>query len=488
MTERPAARVRAVRRAWRERTATRGPAELAYAVYLVVVLATMVGVPALGAAARALSTPAALGSLTSPGSPARVVLGAGLVLAGALWGGALYGPVTTHPTLVTLLASTDVPRRVGLRRTFGGRATALGLAAAGMAGFFGTVLVLAGAATAGDVSLLALGGAALGVVTAVAWLAGQAFARHAWWLAAVAAALATLAATWRPAGGVHPAGVLGVLAVVVVLALLVTPRLLDALRGPDLLASAVRWEGASTTARYGDVQGALAALRALPRLGRRWRAVGPGHPVVRFAVADLVGAWRTPGRCTVGVLAVVAGAIALATAHGPAAPLLAGAGSLVVFCGLGTLCDGVRHAVVLAVGPTYLGLGRWRTLALHSVAPALVLAGGGLAGVAGAHAIGGQAHVAVPALALPLVLAVRVWSSAKGPLPAALLTPVPTPVGDVSGVNVALWLADAPVLATLAGAGAAWLVTAGSGGPAALVAVVGVALVLAGVRSRVDRL
>ena len=41
------------------------------------------------------------------------------------------------------------------------------------------------------------------------------------------------------------------------------------------------------------------------------------------------------------------------------------------------------------------------------------------------------------------VIAIRIMSATKGRMPLALLTPIPTPVGDFSGLVVAFWQADA---------------------------------------------
>jgi len=48
---------------------------------------------------------------------------------------------------------------------------------------------------------------------------------------------------------------------------------------------------------------------------------------------------------------------------------------------------------------------------------------------------------------------VRVYDSAKGPLPVFLLTPVVTPAGDLSVLNVLLWQSDAVLLTLALGGG-----------------------------------
>src|SRR5699024_4803014 len=48
--------------------------------------------------------------------------------------------------------------------------------------------------------------------------------------------------------------------------------------------------------------------------------------------------------------------------------------------------------------------------------------------------------------------AARARDAAKGPMPLSLMTPIPTPQGDLSVLSVLVWQADALLLAVLAGA------------------------------------
>lgn len=54
-----------------------------------------------------------------------------------------------------------------------------------------------------------------------------------------------------------------------------------------------------------------------------------------------------------------------------------------------------------------------------------------------------------------LALIARVSNALKGPLPPALLTPIPTPMGDVGAAIRMTWALDALLLAALARASAA---------------------------------
>ena len=472
-------RVTELRRAWRLRSSRRSTADTAYAAYVIVVMGLFVAAPAVVLVLERLNTPAVLGALSSPAAPAATTLGVGLTWALAVWIGAGYGPVTIDPALVGLWAGTDLPRRAGLRRPFLQRTAGVAAALAGAVALVGAVL-LADGGVAQDAAFLVLGGAVAGVIAAVAWLVGQSAARHAWWIGLAVAALAVVAAAWPPARW---------LAVAALAAPLAAPRLLDALRGPELLAQSVRWQSATTTARYGDLQSALGSLRALPRRGRRWRALVRGPDAVRFAVADLVGAWRTTGRSVTGALALTGAGAALAVAaHQPFAPVLGGGAAVLAFLALGVFCDGLRHAAALGARPGLFGYGPWRLFALHAVAPAVAtLVSGVLAGTI-VTATGRSPDLLALGLVLVAVLTVRAWGAAKGQLPVALLSPIPTPMGDLSGLNVAAWLADAPLVAALAGGGTVWFLAAGRTGDAVVVVGILVAVLLASLRRRVERL
>lgn len=86
-------------------------------------------------------------------------------------------------------------------------------------------------------------------------------------------------------------------------------------------------------------------------------------------------------------------------------------------------------------------------------------------------------------------VALRAAAALKGAIPMRLLAPVPTPVGDASGINVLLWMLDGPIASGFVGAGLALLwasVQAGWIAPFAAVlasgAVLGVVLLWARVR------
>jgi hypothetical protein len=70
----------------------------------------------------------------------------------------------------------------------------------------------------------------------------------------------------------------------------------------------------------------------------------------------------------------------------------------------------------------------------------------------------------VTVLSALLLVLVRVYDSAKGPLPLVLMAPVPTPAGDASALVIAAWQADAVILACVVVGATAWAVGEGLGG------------------------
>lgn len=475
-------RTRELRRAWRGRTSRPEAVDVAYRLYLVAIIALFLVAPAVAVVIDALSTRQALATLGSAASTATLVTVVGLAWAALAWFGGLYGPVVLDPAHVVLWAGTDLPRRAGLRRALVSRGVWLAVLASAVAGLVVGAMLRGGLESPGSAAALVLASAAAGAGGSVLWLAGQVAGRFSWVLGAGLAALTALASALRP--GEAPA--LAAIGILALLSALVAPTLLDRLRGPDLLASATRWQSVSTMARYADVPGALGSLRALPRRGRRWRAVTAGGPARRFAFAGLVGASRTTGRFVTGtlVLAGAAGVLALAPQL-PAGPLVGGIGALLGYLALGVFCDGLRHASELAIHPALYGYGRWRTFALHALTPLAMLALAGAGGLGLAAAVDDRALVLGPVLVLPILLMVRVWDSAKGQLPVALLAPVPTPIGDLSGLNVLAWLSDAPLASILAGALVTANLTGGRPMEAALVAAASVGLLLLGLRRRI---
>ncbi len=296
-----------------------------------------------------------------------------------------------------------------------------------------------------------------------------------------------VAAAWPPAAAPF-AGTDLTLVLLAVVAVAAGRPLLDWLRSARLAEDAARWRAAGTAALSGDVAHALGGLRARPSVGRRWRAVRSGPAAVVFLVRDLVGAARTPVRLAVGIVALVGAVVLLAVATSlPTGWLLAALGAGLAYLALGVLTDGFRHATDAAVAPP---LYAYSTLALftrHGLAPLAVAVAALVAGIGGAAVLGVGVRPLPVCVVLLVVLLVRAYDSAKGPLPVLLLTPIPSPIGDLSSLNVSLWQADALLIAVIIGA----LAVAAAPGPPVgllLLALVIAGLLVVGLRRRLRRL
>ncbi|MEV7692219.1 hypothetical protein AB0N73_02690 [Microbacterium sp. NPDC089189] len=486
-------RSRAVVRMWRARTG-RSAGDRAYLAYLMLMVVIVAIAPAVRAVWVSATSAAGIAVLAAPAAPAVAagvvaVLWACALLVGRDRGPALFAPFVTH-----MLATSDRPRVEAFGapvRRAGAQVAALTTLAAGVVG---ASLAAAGAADPLGIALFVAAGALVGIIATVLWLAGQAFPRAA---APAALAIMLLGAVtvllpgvlafvpWGWVGAAYPvpgspSGVmlLSVLAAVLVAAV---PTLLTRLGATDMTAQATRWTAATALATGMDLGAAATTYQRPPHLGRRLRAVGPrGGARWAFVRRDAVGAIRTPARLGVGVVALVAAGVLLTLALAPGAPgvLLGAAGGVLLFAGLGPLTDGMRHAAYVAsdlplygvsdeallLGHLLLPIGVLVALLVVTVLVCAAVAGLGATPLAGALAAG------------VLALGARVATAVKGALPSSLLTPIPTPMGDLSAAVRLVWALDGLVLA--AGAGAAAGIVLASPVPllavATVVAVIGV--------------
>ena len=470
-------RSQAAQRIWRARR-PRSTGDRLFLAYMIMMVALVVVAPILRAIWLSATSAAGIALLASPVAPAVAVLVTAVLWASALLLGRDRGPALLPPFLAHALGTSDLSRsdllRLPLLRA-GAIVTAVTTSAA--------TLVGGSLASQGIIGALALGvfvltGVLVGVIAAVAWLAGQALPRVAVPIALGVLVLGVLAAfvpavqpftpwgwvglAYPSSGGPTPA-VVGLVILAAGLVALV-PVLLNRLHLAELIAQAARWESASTFAASLDLSTAAAAYRQRPRLGRRLRAVRAGRPLwATFLVRDAIGALRTPGRLVVGALALAAAGTLLALAFAPAAPgwLLGALAGLLAFAGLGPLTDGIRHAASVASDLPLYGIGDAHLLAGHALFPLVVLVVVLLAAVTVCAVVVGVASLspALGSLALGVVaLLARIDDALKGPMPPALLTPVPTPAGDLGAAARAAWSVDGVLLA----AGASAALAAGS--------------------------
>ncbi|MDF2558656.1 MAG: hypothetical protein K0R99_102 [Microbacterium sp.] len=469
-------RAAAAIRIWRARN-TRTSGDRAYAAYLVLMVALVAVAPLARVVWLSATSAEGAALLTAPAAPGVTALVVAALWAGAMLVGRDRGPALLPPFPTHALATGDLPRFDAFRGPLlraGALVTSITTVVAGFVGI--------GLRISGHVDLLGVGafvvvGALVGAVATVAWLAGQAFPRAAVPVAlgvlALGAATAAVPAALplTPWGGVGlaypgsaaPQTLAALCALVALTAALVAtvPMLMDRLGLEELTAQAARWDSATTHATGMDWGAATTIYQRRPYRGRRLRAVRSTRPQpILFLIRDAVGAARTPGRLIVGILSIAAAGTLLTLAFAPGAPgwMLGAAAGVVLFAGLGPLTDGIRHAANVAADFPLYGVSDERLLAGHALFP-LTVTVIILLVVAIAVAVAVGIAVAAPfvgSLALGvLALVARISNAVKGPLPPALLAPIPTPMGDLGGAVRLTWALDGVLLATLAGASAA---------------------------------
>lgn len=499
-----------VREVWAQRSRARTRGDLLYLLYVVAMGAVVLGLPALLSAGRALARGDVLALLLSAGAPPTAIALSLAVAAGLVGLGAVRGPALLPPFFTATLAGGPLPRGRVLRRPFA-RALLLPLLAGALPAVLVAATLMAADRTGpGTAALLALAGVGLGLLWGGAWSAGQLLRPTPRRLlillvglgAAIAAAPPLMAVRelargmWSqsvaPSDGQVAAWAVGLVAAGAAGVALCT-ALLGRLRGTELAAQATRWEAATTSATATDLAGAAGAFRALPAAGRRLRAIGGGPTVLLYARRDAVAWLRMPDRCAGGALAVLLGAVALGGAPllpGPAAWTALLLGALALRTGAGAFVDGIRHGVHTLGAPPLLGQRAGTQLLLHAAAPGLLLVTfGALGGTLVAVVVGGAASgpVMLPVAVAATVLAARAWEAAKGTMPLALATPIPTPQGDLSVLVMLAWQADA-VVVPLLGAAALLLVLPSGPGAVLLTATALVGLLVLLTRRRLREL
>jgi hypothetical protein len=527
--------LRDLRRTVRE-ARRRPAADTSYAVYLALLIVLVAVVPVVRAGWLFVTDPVNAVALTSAATMPVIAGVVGLVWAAAVIAGRLRGPVVFTPFLAHALTTSPVPQRRAFARQVWMSVAALSvagalcgatLAAAAAAASAAAVTSAAASAVASPsavvypsasalaaapsvtvatpeialgVALAASVGAACGIVAALLWLVGQAVPPR--WSALAIGVLAALstaafgAQAWGfsfdptladttlaglAAVGAHPLAAPGALLAALTL-LAVVPLLLSRLEPRVVLGQSLRWEAVRLHTSTLELSASVATYQSVPRAGRRRFAIGgrarslPAIIVRRDAVAAL----RTPGRLAIGVLVLLAcGAlIAGAAVVAPPAWMLGAIAGLAAYAAAGPLSDGLRHAVEAASALPLYGTSDSALLLLHTLFPALAV---GLVVATGAVLV---TAFWPPAAALPLAsigsavivaigsVVLRLMNALKPPLPLALLTPIPTPAGDMAALHRVIWALDGVLLAGLLGAAASLSATAILA-PLAVVAVAG---------------
>lgn len=473
----------AVRRLYRERHPASSAREIAFTVYAGIAVVLCAVFPVARALVLVLADSAAVGAIAGSRSALWLGVAACVALAALVVVGALRGPATTRPVFVWTIASNDLPRRTALLPPFLRAGTILSLLVGSIASLAGAALLIAGRWSPLDLAVFVAGCLLFGMLGAMMWLLGQFAGSSRAWLAATGVLALGVLSAWAPVllhltpwgwliqlSRAPAAASLWLAALLPTAAgcLLLAPLLLDRLSGTALMAQAMRWESATMAGVSGDLTLSLALFRALPRLGRNWHAVVSGNRWAVYWWRGLIGAFRTPVRMLSGMAGLALGntLVALSPVAPPAVAAVGGAaGALLTFLSLGPLSDGLRHAAEAAAAPALYGYRSSTLVPLMLVFPASIEAVLAALPAAAVVAFAGLplAPIASGSVAVIAVLS-RVLHSAKGPLPPLLLTPIPTPFGDLSGLVVLVWQGDALLITALTGTVAAAALASGSVG------------------------
>ena len=502
-----------VREVWAQRTQARSRSDVLYLLYAALMGVLVIGAPLLHAAGAFLARPDVLPALLHPAVPTVLTglcagLGAVMVMIGAV-----RGPALLPPFFTATLADSGIRRRRVLRRPFARALLLPVLGSLTLAALIAATLLSAGRTSPAPVLWWLLAALGTGLLLGSAWLAGELLEPLPRRLLALGLLLGGVLAAALPSGA-GPAAVFPVdssspgaaagpaapgagstsgpaatawaigLLGAGLLAVGAGTVLLDTARGRVLREQAARWESATTVATTGDMVGAAGAFRTPPTAGRRLPAVGPGSLPLLYARRDAVAWLRSPERTAVGALITLLAAAVLTGSTLLTGPLSWGAallGATAMWAGSGPYTDGIRHAVHTAGAPTLFGQTTESQALLHAIAPTLALALLTLLGSAATLWMSGTVETAelsgllLPLALLPILLAGRVRDAAKGAMPLGLMTPMPTPQGDLSVLPLLAWQSDAILLALAAGVLLAALVPLGPGWLLA-----GAALTLAG--------
>lgn len=375
--------------------------------------------------------------------------------------GRYLGPLYVPPFLLHTLLASDLPRSMTLRRPVLRATAAIIIVAATCGGLIGLVLLRVTDDPALTVIAQTVSGAAFGVILAVAYLVGQVAPRIRKWCIGALLTLSTLRliAPEPNFGFSHGTWVLGqavALALVAPVLGLCVPRLLEAADSRTLVSQAVLRLHTLGFASSLEFSSAVRAFQDLPTVGRGLLAIQPKHGLVlAFLWRGAVGALRTPFRLVLGLTACTASGVLMSLALSSASGhTLSVAAALLLFIGLGPLTDGVRYAASATSAPTLFGVGPLAFLLLNAVFPALASASVTIVAtvVTGLVTDSSISWGIVMMLVLcGCALLFRTTNAFKGPLPAELLTPMLTPMGDVSIAVQLLWACDGVILMALCG-------------------------------------
>ena len=431
------------------------------AVYVLVLLTVFLTPLAINVLTIVLTHPLVAQALASPNVLNWVALALGLLILGAIGAGEVRGPIAPGRFEASVRLQSPEPRW----RSLGPTALRALCATAMSLGGLGLVLGITGRISlgwsVGTVVWASVGGLGLGLAVVNARLAGQA-ANPCLTVgcSAVLGATSALALNYDAFA----------LILVVELALLalstpvLVPFCLTRIGTETVLRHSALAEASAALTTTGDWAAASREYRPAPTSGRHTRVL----PLLFSAAIPRTpwglwrSAWRTSRRAFAGVALVVLGALIvgcglslMSGSHSIPADLvvvgivLAAALSLISW-GLGAFSGSLEFAAETAGSVAVFRLSAramlarsgasFAALALGLSVPLIVVLGGLVNGGFGflSPSLGGALILGLVQLAMA-----RIHAATKGPLPAVMTTPIPSPVGDVSVLLILAWQFEA---------------------------------------------
>ncbi|WP_308493412.1 hypothetical protein [Microbacterium terrisoli] len=467
--------LRASRRVLRERADRPRASDVAYRAYVTVLVGVIVLIPF----GRAVVLTMAASLATDGVPPAAVAAGGSLLCLGLFLAGAVCGPAFVSMPYLNAVVDSSIDRRLTLRRA---QLRGQIIVMVSVAAVAALAVMAASSVTVVGAVAAPVAAAALGSIAGSLWLAGQ--LRPPWWVTLIISVWLVAAAgagfvpavsdlaTWVAPGGwaaqvgagtvgagmpqsalsVSTLLALGLLIVTAAVGWLVAGSWRRRLRRDELARQARRWSVVAALSLSADVSSATRVLATPAHGGRHWNWTIGRTAASTIVRRDVAGLLRAPARtATAAVACVGLGALVGWAAGGVFAVLAA----VLLYFAVGGWATGLRTAASSVGAATFYGLADRERLLLHTIVPGVASLAFCAAGAALTGGVGGAIWAA--ALALFVVL-LQGFASLRGALPSYLLTPIPSPVGDLAIVNVLVWMADAVLLTAVFGGIGTYLV------------------------------
>lgn len=438
------------------------------AVYVLVLLAAFLIPLAVNLLNAVLTQPLVAHALTARNMHNWVALTIGLLTLATVGLGTVRGPIAPGRFEATVRLHSPEARWKSLGPTALRALFATAVCFGGLGSVLGIAGVMALGRPLGTVVCSSVGGLGLGLALSNARLLGQtAVSSLTVSCSAVLGATSVLALNYDPF----------VVALAVELALLalsapvLIPFCLDRMRAEIVLRHAALAEASAALTTTGDWAAASREYRPSPTSRRRIRVLPRkfSATIPRTPWGVWLSAWRTPRRAFAGVGLIAFGALcigfglSLLSVSEAARPdlvivgIVLSAALALLYWGLGAFSESLEFAAETAGSVAIFRLSARSMLARSGASFTLLSLGLSLPpSVLLTWLVNGDLGFLSLSLGGALILGLfqlamaRIHSATKGPMPAVMTTPIPSPVGDISVLLILAWQFDAVVYGPIA--------------------------------------